>query len=52
MPLVNLRILVTVFAASLLIFGETAWAGRLHPELERQLDVLPPGERSRWSSRW
>ncbi|MGH7324856.1 MAG: hypothetical protein ACREJ9_09425, partial [Candidatus Rokuibacteriota bacterium] len=43
MPLVNLRILVTVFAASLLIFSETAWAGRLHPELDAQLNALPPG---------
>ena len=41
--LINLRILATVVAASLLIFSQAAWAGRLTPELEAQLNALPPG---------
>ncbi len=40
---VNPRILAAVVAASFLLFGQVAWAGRLHPELETQLGALPPG---------
>ncbi|MGH2357403.1 MAG: S8 family serine peptidase, partial [Candidatus Limnocylindria bacterium] len=40
----TLRVLTVVaVAASLLLFTQAAWAGRLTPELEAQLKALPPG---------
>src|SRR5262245_24823999 len=32
-----------ILAASLVVFSQAAWAGRLHPEVEAQLRSLPPG---------
>jgi subtilisin family serine protease len=42
---VKLRVLAAVLAASsvILFSGPLAWAGRLHPELEAQLNALPAG---------
>src|SRR4029453_5707564 len=41
-PLV-LRLAAGLGAAWILLLGQTAWAGRVHPDLESQLSALPPG---------
>src|SRR5688500_7604645 len=45
MPSVKLRMLAAVLGASLgiLFASPAAWAGRVHPELEAQLKLLPAG---------
>ncbi len=43
MPLTLPRILAAISAASILLFSQPAWAGRVHPDLETQLRALPPG---------
>ena len=42
---IRLRALAAVLGASLVVIlsGASAWAGRLHPELDAQLRALPPG---------